>query len=1362
MKKIISILILLAYFNITYAQVIICRPKEEQYWTGRVDSYQKIDEGIIVGRALLNVHRGWMKFDLSGIPDGATIDQVDLRFYVDVPSENPETFALTFSLLSVDPVDASYSSLRSGIVSNPQLTCLSCGETLEYRDLNLNHLIEEVKSSLEKDWIALGLYEQNEDSDNCHIHGYSGYEPQLTIYYSIPDQHDIAITNGQVVQPDPLYPGGQINVYCTQTYSGNSTSTIYSKVGYFLSSNSSCSTSDIFLGDDQSSLSVYDTQEDESETLTIPSYITPGVYYVCMIANYDNQIEEENQDNNAISYPIYISKPDCSIRATLRNWNNELATPSLTRFIRWPDGQEEIVGSNPGTFTELAADDYWVEGYQLGPLGEYEFWGSGYADLTQEDFRDITITRYTPYVEDFWFELNGTRLSPDDYVSPNLTLTPKAIIRNRDTESWSGTVEIGYRLDEGATIDIRSSSFSVTPESAYTLDFQPITFSSSSMGELYVYSKTTSSNQDNNPKTTDSWDWMKICEVIASTGVTYTYTPEYTGAVQNHRSYEGSKIFGRIVGSVPSEHPSESGVIHHRSFAGANIAGGTNWYVSDAIEFPISVPKSGFYKITFKGKINGGILAGRFAEIGHCAHYLSVNAGIYNVGIVQQELRNSLDEEWPSGLEYMAEETAKLILETIAASLTGGVSAVIHIVLDVYKTIQLINDLYEQLQQLRMYNNESLGNDGLTLYGYLEHGNHNVSFWVYSHNVVAVSGGVVTSIFDITAHLDEIILEELGGQNLSKPNAPSLILPLNGETNITLNPILSWSTSLDATSYRLQVATDANFSSIIIDEGNIKDNYHQISGLNNNTNYFWRVSASNTIGTSSYSEASSFTTIMPVPSAPIKISPSNGLTDVSTSPILNWNPAEGATIYRVEISTTEDFSSLVYEEDDIIGTSTQVTGLANNTFHFWRVNATNVSGTSSWSDVWYFQTKSSLEQNIELKSGWNILSYCLEKEDMSLLNYISPLISEGALIKMQDESGNAIEELPQPIGWIDNIGQMSITEGYKIKTTWDVIHNCTGSQVTLPVDIPLRSGWNIMGYPVMETRPALDVFSQMINSNYLLKVQDEQGNAIEELPEPIGWIDNISTLSAGEGYKVKVSNNCTITLEDNSGSKSLITNKEKVLPIYYTTAFKGYGLDHMNIYLYKPTKAGKALDPGDEVGIFDGEVCVGAEVISGSEHDLIAVKASLDDPTTPEQDGFIEGHPIEIRLWDNRSGQEKRTQKLEIFEGFNSIYEKYGTSVISVDFEESLLCFLGNAYPNPTKDKTVFTFGLAKPSKVRLEIFNITGELITILVDQYYPEGVHAVEWNNRTKKGKLQNPGLYYYRLTCNDLTQTKMLVIQ
>lgn len=94
------------------------------------------------------------------------------------------------------------------------------------------------------------------------------------------------------------------------------------------------------------------------------------------------------------------------------------------------------------------------------------------------------------------------------------------------------------------------------------------------------------------------------------------------------------------------------------------------------------------------------------------------------------------------------------------------------------------------------------------------------------------------------------------------------------------------------------------------------------------------------------------------PSAPTLVSPSNGATNVSTSPTLSWNASSGATSYRAQVSTSSSFSTTVFDQS-VSTTSVTVSGLASGTTYYWRVSASNSAGTSSWSATWSFTTGSS-------------------------------------------------------------------------------------------------------------------------------------------------------------------------------------------------------------------------------------------------------------------------------------------------------------------------------------------------------------------------------------------------------------------
>lgn len=108
-------------------------------------------------------------------------------------------------------------------------------------------------------------------------------------------------------------------------------------------------------------------------------------------------------------------------------------------------------------------------------------------------------------------------------------------------------------------------------------------------------------------------------------------------------------------------------------------------------------------------------------------------------------------------------------------------------------------------------------------------------------------------------------------QVVTPPGVPTLVAPANGAVGVSTQPTMTWNAVSGATSYRLQVSTNSNFTAIVFDDSSITGTSRQvIPALANGVLYYWRVGATNIAGTT-YSGARSFTT---------------SLTDVSSLTIL--------------------------------------------------------------------------------------------------------------------------------------------------------------------------------------------------------------------------------------------------------------------------------------------------------------------------------------------------------------------------------------------------------------------------------------------------------------------------------------------
>ena len=95
------------------------------------------------------------------------------------------------------------------------------------------------------------------------------------------------------------------------------------------------------------------------------------------------------------------------------------------------------------------------------------------------------------------------------------------------------------------------------------------------------------------------------------------------------------------------------------------------------------------------------------------------------------------------------------------------------------------------------------------------------------------------------------------------PNTVSLQTPADAATDIALAPTLTWTADSNALNYNVQVATDNNFTSLVVDDVSGTNSYTIATALSPTTTYYWRVQSVNSCGSAAYSTAFSFTTSNP-------------------------------------------------------------------------------------------------------------------------------------------------------------------------------------------------------------------------------------------------------------------------------------------------------------------------------------------------------------------------------------------------------------------------------------------------------------------------------------------------------------------
>ena len=82
-------------------------------------------------------------------------------------------------------------------------------------------------------------------------------------------------------------------------------------------------------------------------------------------------------------------------------------------------------------------------------------------------------------------------------------------------------------------------------------------------------------------------------------------------------------------------------------------------------------------------------------------------------------------------------------------------------------------------------------------------------------------------------------------------------------------------------------------------------------------------------------------------------------------------------------------------------------------------------------------------------------------------------------------------------------------------------------------------------------------------------------------------------------------------------------------------------------------------------------------------------------------------------------------------------------------------------HPNPFNPQTTIAFAIKDRGHVRLAIYDVAGRLVRTLANESRASGAHEVTWDGRGNDGRPVASGVYLYRLTAGEFSQTRKMVL-
>jgi hypothetical protein len=480
------------------------------------------------------------------------------------------------------------------------------------------------------------------------------------------------------------------------------------------------------------------------------------------------------------------------------------------------------------------------------------------------------------------------------------------------------------------------------------------------------------------------------------------------------------------------------------------------------------------------------------------------------------------------------------------------------------------------------------------------------------------------------------------------------------------------------------------------------------------------------------------------PPVPLLVTPSNGEDNIVTSGILTWSAVEGAVWYHIQVSLVPDFSSTVIDESYISDIKYIYSGLLNDTEYYWRLRSVGGEGIESmWSDVWSFKT----------------VVYPPEKPYL-----VSPL------------NGSVGVDLEAAVEW----GAAERAEWYMLQLASDegfsnlVVNVDNLEQTTYTVDNLLKETiyyWRVRAYNL----GGESEWSSVWHFETVYDIPE-----IPHLASPENGSNNLLATVNLEWLTAERATSYQAQLSKFSDFSNIIYDTSNVS----TTTLTIDNLDYESMYFWRIRGENSfgvsewssvwsfttAIQPPDVPLLAypkDGSLNISVDTLLIWEHAARAHLYHVQLSNDPDfNDITIDSVDID-NLYLSVIGLDSNTtyywRVLAVNEGGKSEWSTVWsfttvrtTVVDDIEINVPMHYSLSQNFPNPFNPTTTIQYSIPSDGKVRLVVYNMVGQVIVELVNEYQSAGIYEVilEANNIPS-------GAYIYHFTAGHYVATKRMLI-
>jgi len=222
-----------------------------------------------------------------------------------------------------------------------------------------------------------------------------------------------------------------------------------------------------------------------------------------------------------------------------------------------------------------------------------------------------------------------------------------------------------------------------------------------------------------------------------------------------------------------------------------------------------------------------------------------------------------------------------------------------------------------------------------------------------------------------------------------------------------------------------------------------------------------------------------------------------------------------------------------------------------------------------------------------------------------------------------------------------------------------------------------------------------------------------------------------------------------------------------------------YYSDHETIY--SPVYVGADMDetPPVELSSFTAVISaqnfVQLQWVTQSETNCAGYRiyrnTSYDLETATMLNAFIEAtntSQMQIYVYWDREVWEDGTyyywlQNLD----FDGTHAFHGPISITIALNSSgapaipIITGINNAFPNPFNPRTTIEVGIARAGETRIGIYNLRGQLVRVLLDDFKDRGTYLLYWDGTDANGKALPSGIYFVKMMSGGVYSHRKVIL-